>query len=153
MSSKKAVKIEVKSEEMMTGTQDNRGDESDGDRSGNDDEETRSAASAVEKEQSEMKSEVKTEVTKVPAKKRKRGNADDIHNSGDESSNTADVRTKKKKKKPKKRAKTHACTEPRCGKVFTSQANLVILFERTPAGSRLFVPNEVVKKLLPRILS
>jgi hypothetical protein len=90
----------VKSE--VTSKKRKRGEHSDGDDSDAEDDTSIPLSSAVKKEKSEVKSEVKLEVIDMPAKKRKRDDSDgdeDVKNAISDRVNDASVRKKKKIKK------------------------------------------------------
>jgi hypothetical protein len=72
------------------------------------------------------KSEVKSEVTEMPGKQRKRDNGDRDQDLKITISNHSSDASARKKQKKNTRAKRHAYTEPGCGKDFASPSWLSI---------------------------
>jgi cobalamin biosynthesis protein CobT len=137
MSSKNTSKITVKSE-VTTTKKRKRGKNSDGDESGAKDDYTRiKSASTVKKE----KSEVKSEVSEMPAKKRKRDNGDGDEDAKHANSDQTNDASERKKEKKGKQAKRHACSEPRCGKDFATPSALILHF-RGHTGEKPFMCTE-----------
>jgi hypothetical protein len=104
MSSEEANKVEVESE--ITKLEATLEEDSDDDRTADELDTTKSVTS-VEKEKSEVESEATSEVTKMPAKKRKRvndddddtGDDDDLKNESGDNMNFASIRKKKMKRR------------------------------------------------------
>jgi hypothetical protein len=122
MSSKKTAKIVVKSEVTTVTSKKRKRGKDDG--SDAEDDAIIRSTSAVKMEESavtavnSVKSEVKSEVTEMPAKKRKRGNRDGYEDVIDASSDRTIDASVRKKKKQTKQTKKHASTEPGCTNIF-----------------------------------